>query len=142
MDNKKLLVVGGVGTGGTIIGVGKAFKEANPDCEIYALELSESCTIACGEVEKHLIEGISDGFVPGIIERHSNEIDGFIHIHSHEAVDETRRLAREHGIFVGPSSGAHMVAAKRLKEELGLETVVTFFCDEGEKYIQDYWMNS
>ena len=54
---------------------------------------------------------------------------------------ETRRLAREHGIFVGPSSGAHLLAAKQLKEELGLETVVTFFCDEGEKYIADYWLN-
>ena len=135
------LVIGGVGTGGTLIGVGSAFKEVNPGCKSYALEPSESCTIACGEVAKHLIEGISDGFVPGIIERHSNEIDGFIHIHSHEAVDETRRLARNHGIFVGPSSGAHMLAAKRLKEELGVETVVTFFCDEGEKYINDYWLN-
>ena len=89
---------------------------------------------------KHLIEGISDGFVPGIIERHSAEIDGFIHIHSDEAVAETRRLARTHGIFVGPSSGAQMLAAKQVKEEMGLETVVTFFCDEGEKYINDYWL--
>jgi cysteine synthase A len=141
LPGKPDLVIGGVGTGGTLIGVGSAFKEVNPDCKSYALEPSESCTIACGEVAKHLIEGISDGFVPGIIERHSNEIDGFIHIHSHEAVDETRRLARNHGIFVGPSSGAHMLAAKRLKDELGVETVVTFFCDEGEKYINDYWLN-
>ena len=134
------LVVGGVGTGGTLIGVGQAFKEVNPNCKSYALEPSESCTIACGEVAKHLIEGISDGFVPGIVERHAKEIDGFIHIHSVDAVEETRRLARIHGIFVGPSSGAHLLAAKQLKEEMGLETVVTFFCDEGEKYIQDYWL--
>jgi cysteine synthase A len=135
------LVVGGVGTGGTLIGVGSAFKEVNPKSLSYALEPSESCTIACGEVAKHLIEGISDGFIPGIIERHSSEIDGFIHIHSHDAVEETRRLAKTHGIFVGPSSGAHMLAAKQLKEQLNLETVVTFFCDEGEKYINDYWLN-
>ena len=135
------LVVGGVGTGGTLIGVGKAFKEINPECKSYALEPSESCTIACGEVAKHLIEGISDGFIPGIIERHAKEIDGFVHIHSHDAIAEMRRLARNHGIFIGPSSGAHMLAAKQLKEELGLETVVTFFCDEGEKYINDYWLN-
>jgi cysteine synthase A len=51
-----------------------------------------------------------------------------------------RRLARVHGIFVGPSSGAHMIAAKRLKEQYGVENVVTFFCDEGEKYINDYWL--
>ena len=135
------LVVGGVGTGGTLIGVGKAFKEINPECKSYALEPSESCTIACGEVAKHLIEGISDGFIPGIIERHAKEIDGFVHIHSHDAIAEMRRLARNHGIFIGPSSGAHMLAAKQLKEELGLETIVTFFCDEGEKYINDYWLN-
>jgi cysteine synthase A len=135
------LVINGVGTGGTLVGVGRAFKEVNPNCKSYALEPSESCTIACGEVAKHLIEGISDGFVPGIISRHSNEIDGFVHVHSQEAVDETRRLARTHGLFVGPSSGAHMIAAKRLKAQLGVETVVTFYCDEGEKYINDFWLN-
>ena len=135
------LVINGVGTGGTLVGVGRAFKEVNPNCKSYALEPSESCTIACGEVAKHLIEGISDGFVPGIISRHSKEIDGFVHVHSQEAVEETRRLARTHGLFVGPSSGAHMIAAKRLKAQLGVETVVTFFCDEGEKYINDFWLN-
>ena len=140
LPNKPQLVVGGVGTGGTTIGVGQAFKAVNPDCKIYALEPSESCTIACGEVQRHLIEGISDGFVPGIIERHKSEIDGFIHVHSPESVEEMQRIARTYGIFIGPSSGAHLIAAKRLKEELGLETVVTFFCDEGEKYMKDYWL--
>jgi cysteine synthase A len=140
IPSKPQLVVGGVGTGGTIIGVGQAFKEVNPNCKIYALEPSESCTIACGEVQKHLIEGISDGFVPGIIERHKSEIDGFIHVHSEDSVTEMRRIARMFGIFVGPSSGAHLLAAKKLKADLELETVVTFFCDEGEKYMKDYWL--
>jgi cysteine synthase A len=140
LPTKPDLLISGVGTGGTLVGVGRAFKEVNPDAKSYALEPSESCTIACSEVAKHLIEGISDGFVPGIIERHAKEIDGFVHIHSNDAVEETRRLARTHGIFVGPSSGAHMLAAKQLKEEMGLETVVTIFCDEGEKYIKDYWL--
>jgi cysteine synthase A len=140
LPTKPELVVGGVGTGGTIVGVGKAFKEVNPESLTYALEPSESCTIACGEIAKHLIEGISDGFIPKIVERHRGEIDGFIHIHSNDAVAEMRRLAREHGIFVGPSSGAHLLAAKSLKQRFGLDTVVTFFCDEGEKYIKDYWL--
>ena len=134
------LVVGGVGTGGTIIGLGKAFRAVNPNVEVYALEPQESCTIACGEVAKHLIEGISDGFVPGIIERHRGEIDGFVHIHSQDSIDEMRRIARTHGLFVGPSSGAHLLAAKKLKEEHNLQTVVTVFCDEGEKYMGDYWL--
>ena len=60
---------------------------------------------------------------------------------SEESIEEMRRLARVHGIFVGPSSGAHMIAAKRLKAQYGVENVVTFFCDEGEKYINDYWIN-
>ena len=140
LPNKPDLVVGGVGTGGTIIGVGQAFKAVNPQCKTYALEPSESCTIACGEVQKHLIEGISDGFVPGIIERHKSEIDGFVHIHSPDSVAEMQRIARTYGIFIGPSSGAHLIAAKQLKDELKLETVVTFFCDEGEKYMKDYWL--
>ncbi len=134
------LVIGGVGTGGTIVGVGQAFKAANPACKVIALEPAESCTILCGEVAKHLIEGIADGFVPGIIERHRGEIDGLVDVHSDEAVVEMRRLASKHGLFVGPSSGAHMLAAKKLKEEYNVENVVTFFCDEGEKYINDYWL--
>jgi cysteine synthase A len=134
------LVIGGIGTGGTIIGVGQAFKLANPECKVIALEPAESCTILCGEVAKHLIEGIADGFVPGIVERHRGSLDGFVDIHSDESIEEMRRLARVHGLFVGPSSGAHMLAAKQLKADYGVENVVTFFCDEGEKYITDYWL--
>jgi cysteine synthase A len=110
-----------------------------PDCQVVALEPGESCTILCGEIGKHLIEGISDGFVPGIIERHRDELDRLVSVDSDEAIDEMRRLAREQGLFVGPSSGAHLVAARRLREELDVDTVVTFFCDEGEKYLADYF---
>jgi cysteine synthase A len=134
------LVVGGVGTGGTIVGVGQAFKAVNPNCKVIALEPNESCTILCGEVAKHLIEGIADGFVPGIIARHRNEIDGFVAIDSDAAIEEMRQLAGHHGIFVGPSSGAHLMAARDLREKYQVENVVTFFCDEGEKYINDYWL--
>lgn len=140
MPVKPDLVIGGIGTGGTIIGVGQALKASNPDCKVIALEPAESCTILCGEVAKHLIEGIADGFVPGIIARHRESIDGFVDVHSDEAIVEMRRLASVHGLFVGPSSGAHMIAAKKLKIEYGVENVVTFFCDEGEKYISDYWL--
>lgn len=133
-------VVGGIGTGGTVIGVGQAFRAVNPGCRVVALEPHESCTILCGEVGKHLIEGISDGFVPGIIARHRDEIDEVVSVRSDEAVAEMRRLAREHGMFVGPSSGAHLLAAKRLRERYGLDNVVTFFCDEGEKYLEEYFV--
>jgi cysteine synthase A len=133
-------VIGGVGTGGTIIGVGQAFKAVNPACKVVALEPNESCTILCGEIGKHLIEGIADGFVPGIIQRHRALLDDVIAVESEGAVREMRRLAREHGIFVGPSSGAHLIAARAWRDRWEVENVVTFFCDEGEKYINDYWL--
>ena len=134
------VVICGVGTGGTIIGVGQAFKAVNPACKVVALEPSESCTILCGEIGKHLIDGIADGFVPGIIQRHRALLDDVIAVESEDAVREMRRLAREHGIFVGPSSGAHLIAARELRDRYEVENVVTFFCDEGEKYINDYWL--
>lgn len=133
-------VVGGVGTGGTIVGVGQCFREANPSCRIVAVEPNESCLLMCGEVGRHLIEGISDGFVPGIFARHRHLIDEIVAVNSGAAISEMRRLAREFGLFVGPSSGAHIIAARELrKRNPGLQHVVTFFCDEGEKYISDYF---
>lgn len=134
------LVIGGIDTGGTIIGVGQALMAANPECKVIALEPAESCTILCGEIAKHLIEWIADGFVPGIV-RHDREfIDDFVDVNSDEAIVEMRRLSSEHGILVGPSSGVHLLAAHRPKEQYQVEHVVTFFCDEGENYINDYWL--
>ncbi len=136
-------VVGGVGTGGTIVGVGQCFRERNPACRVVAVEPNESCILMCGEVGKHLIEGISDGFVPGIFARHKDMIDEIVAVDSELAISEMRRLASQFGLFVGPSSGAHLVAARDLQaREPGLRTVVTFFCDEGEKYINDYFLDA
>ena len=133
-------VVAGVGTGGTLLGVGQAFREINPDVKLFAMEPSESATILCGEVGEHLIEGISDGFVPGIFERHGRLVSEILTVDSEEAVDAMRGLARQYGLFVGPSSGANLLAAKKVKEAFPeLRTVVTFFCDEGEKYIQEHF---
>lgn len=133
-------VVMGVGTGGTLIGVGQAFREVNPRVKLFAMEPSESSTILCGEIGDHLIEGISDGFVPGIFERHRGLVDTALTVDSEEAVAEMRRLAKRHGLFVGPSSGANLIAAKKVRESYpDLETVVTLFCDEGEKYISEHF---
>ena len=95
-------VVGGVGTGGTIVGVGQCFRERNPSCKVVAVEPNESCLLMCGEVGRHLIEGISDGFVPGIFARHGHIIDEIVAVDSDAAISEMRRLAREFGLFVGP----------------------------------------
>jgi cysteine synthase A len=104
------------------------------------MEPSESSTILCGEIGDHLIEGISDGFVPGIFERHQRLVDNALAVDSEEAVEEMRRLAKLYGLFVGPSSGANLIAAKRVREAYPeLSTIVTLFCDEGEKYISDHF---
>jgi cysteine synthase len=133
-------LVMGVGTGGTLVGVGQAFREVNPRVKLFAMEPSESATILCGEVGEHLIEGIADGFVPGIFQRHQRLVDTTLTVDSGEAVESMKELARRHGLFVGPSSGANLIAARKVRETYpDLETVVTLFCDEGEKYIADHF---
>jgi cysteine synthase len=132
----------GVGTGGTLIGVGQAFRAANPAVRLFAMEPAESRTLLCGEVALHQIEGIADGFVPGIFERHAGLVDAMLSVSSDDAVAAMRELARRHGLFCGPSSGAHLLAAKRVRaRHPELRTVVTLFCDKGEKYLQDYFMS-
>ncbi len=133
----------GVGTGGTLIGVGQAFRAVNPNVRLFAMEPSESCTILCGEIAAHTIEGISDGFVPGIFQRHAALVNEVLSVSSADAVAEMKRLARSYGLFCGPSSGAHLLAAKRVRANFPeLKTVVTAFCDEGEKYLHEYFMQS
>lgn len=134
-------LVHGVGTGGTLIGVGQSFRKANPNVRLFAMEPSESCTLLCGEVALHQIEGISDGFVPGIFARHRDLVSDMLSVSSTEAVAEMRRLASTQGLFCGPSSGAHMIAARRVREQFPeIKTVVTILDDEGEKYLHDFFM--
>jgi cysteine synthase A len=135
-------LVMGVGTGGTLIGVGQAFREVNPKVKLFAMEPSESATILCGEVGEHLIEGIADGFVPGIFQRHERLVNTTLTVDSGEAVESMRYLAQRYGLFVGPSSGANLIAARKVRGTYPeLKTVVTLFCDEGEKYITDHFAN-
>jgi cysteine synthase A len=130
----------GVGTGGTLIGVGQALKARYPKVRLVAVEPEESCTILCGEVHHHRIEGIADGFIPTIYERHRDLVDQVIPVTSLEAVKVMRELARR-GWFVGPSSGANLVVARRVREQLGEgATIVTIFADEGEKYLTEYFL--
>lgn len=133
-------LVMGVGTGGTIVGVGRAFRERNPQVEIIAVEPQESATIRCGKVGRHRIEGISDGFVPRIFEDARGEIDDVISVSSRDAIQEMKALARSHGLLVGPSSGANLRAARRVRSQRSdLATIVTVLCDEGEKYLSEHF---
>jgi cysteine synthase A len=130
-------MVQGVGTGGTLIGVAQALKEHhNPDIKTFAMEPSESQTLACCLVADHKIEGISDGFVPTIYDAHRSIVDDIICVDSDDAVAEAQNLSKDQGLFVGPSSGANYLAAKQIREEHPeLKTVLTFMCDRGEKYL-------
>jgi cysteine synthase A len=133
-------LVVGVGTGGTLIGVGQAFREVNPEVLLVGVEPDESCTICCREIGRHQIEGIADGFVPSIFARHQGLVDEVVAVSSEDSLASMRWLAREHGMFVGPSSGAHLTVARRLAAARPeLSTIVTIFCDEGEKYLSEHF---
>ena len=130
-------VVQGVGTGGTLIGVAQALKQwHNPDIKIVAMEPSESRTIECAIVCDHKIEGISDGFVPTIYERHKDIVTDVIDVPSDTAIDMAKKLASTRGLFVGPSSGGNYWAALEIKKQYkDVKNVLTFLCDRGEKYL-------
>lgn len=134
-------LVQGVGTGGTIIGVGQGLREKhNPKLKLFAVEPAESPTIQTGRVGKHQIEGISDGFIPQLFSDHKHEVDDVISITSADAVACMRRLAANYGFFVGPSSGANWRAVEIIRQRFPqIKHILTFFCDEGEKYIRDYF---
>ncbi|NCC22644.1 MAG: cysteine synthase family protein [Alphaproteobacteria bacterium] len=130
-------LVQGVGTGGTLIGVSQALKQwHNPDAKVFAMEPTESRTIECCIACDHKIEGISDGFIPTIYQRYSHLVDEVISIEGNAAIAEAQRMAREQGLFVGPSSGANVLAAREIKRRYPkIKNVLTLLCDRGEKYL-------
>jgi cysteine synthase A len=130
-------VVQGVGTGGTLIGTTQALRQwHNQNLKSFAMEPTESQTLGCCIVADHKIEGISDGFVPTIYERHKKEIDGIISIDSNNAIEEAKRLTKTHGLFIGPSSGGNILAARKVREDNpDIKNIITFLCDMGEKYL-------
>jgi cysteine synthase A len=127
--------IAGVGTGGTITGVGQVLRqEHNPDIRIVAVEPGSSPVLSGGDPGFHRIQGIGAGFVPEILD--TEVYDDVIAVSDEEAAEYTRRLAREEGILLGISSGANACAAARVARELGPgKTVVTIFCDTGERYL-------
>lgn len=134
-------IVQGVGTGGTLIGVTQALNAVRQrPLHVVAVEPEESPTIAKGLSGVHQIEGISDGFIPPLYEQHRDLVSEVMAIPSQEAVDAMRMLASCYGIFVGPSSGANWIAAQAVRKKLHPDAhVLTFFCDEGEKYLHRYY---
>ncbi|MDD5593839.1 MAG: cysteine synthase A [Candidatus Margulisbacteria bacterium] len=125
--------VAGVGTGGTITGVGEVLKAKNPKVKIVAVEPAGSPVLSGGRSGSHKIQGIGAGFVPRVLNR--NIIDRIITVRDDEAFQLSRRIAAEEGLFVGISSGAAAFAALQVAAELGAgKKVVTVFPDTGERY--------
>ena len=109
-------------------------RNAMPHVKIYAVEPASSPVLSGGEPGFHNIQGIGAGFVPEILD--TNVYDGVMQVSDEDAAHYTRRLAREEGILVGISAGANACAAVRVARELGKgKTVVTIFCDTGERYL-------
>lgn len=122
------------GTGAALTGVGRYLKEKNPSLFVLAVEPAESPVLACGERGPHRIEGVGDGIVPPILD--TSLIDDLMLVSSDDAYATSRLLAREEGIFCGPSSGANVYAALELaKARPDLKRIVTILGDTGWRYL-------
>ncbi|AGX02035.1 MULTISPECIES: cysteine synthase A [Bacillaceae] len=122
------------GTGGTITGTGEVLKEKYPGLEVHVVEPKGSPVLSGGKPGKHKLVGTSPGFIPEILNQ--DVYDEIHQIKDEEAYDTTRRLAREEGILVGPSSGAACFAAIEVAKKLTPEDAVVFIvCDTGERYL-------
>ncbi len=126
--------VAGIGTGGTLTGVGRFLKIASKRIKIFAVEPSESPVLSGGEPSKHGIQGIGAGFVPSNYD--PSVVDDVVKISTREAWEITKYLAKSEGLFVGISSGAAVAAAMRISKVLGSEAVIVAIApDGGEKYL-------
>jgi cysteine synthase A len=127
--------VAGVGTGGTVMGVGRFLKRMTPTTRVYPMEPAESPTLTTGcKVGQHRIQGISDEFVPDILQL--QELEPAISVGDGDSILMAQKLASELGLAVGISSGANFLAAVKVQDSLGDDAVVaTVFPDDNKKYL-------
>lgn len=123
----------GIGTGGTITGIGEALRQANPEMEIWAIEPDKAAILSGGEIESHMQMGIGDGLIPEIL--NCDIFDEVCIVTDEEAIETAKQLAAKEGLMCGISSGTNVAAAKRLAKKLGKgKTVVTILPDTAERY--------
>lgn len=134
-DGQVDCVVSGVGTGGTVTGVGEALKALKPSVRMVAVEPKNAAALSGGRVGPHFIQGIGAGFVPKILRR--EVIDEVITVSEDESFENARRLAREEGILAGVSAGAALAAAIQVAKRKAMKdkVIVTIVCDSGERYV-------
>lgn len=127
--------VAGVGSGGTVSGVGKFLKEQNPEVWVVAVEPAESALLSTGQAGAHKIQGIGANFVPE--NYNSATVDEVMTVNSDDAIEMARKAATQEGLLVGISSGANLAAAAELaaRPEFAGKTVVTLLPDTGERYL-------
>ncbi|MGE5597887.1 MAG: cysteine synthase A [Bacteroidota bacterium] len=127
------IFVSGLGSGGTLAGVGRFLKEKNPSCRVAAVEPKNVSALLGHEPGLHKIQGIGDGFVPAVLD--PALVDEVVEVSDEDAIQTARDLARRSGALVGTSSGANVWAARRLAEEHGpARTIVTILADRAERY--------